>query len=181
MYASIRSIVLITLLAVAPAAVAGAEAIPAANDPSAPTESILRDRVTLYWKARMAKAPEVMDFYAPPELGGPTRSRDVSEFGNVGYNGFEIKGIEMGADSAEVTLEIEPNLSSLPLPEEMLKRLKTRSLTETWILVENTWYKKPIPRGFAPQDGNAEDTRTLGDMSADGEDAQPEAKPEGTE
>ena len=82
----------------------------------------------------------------------------------------------MGKESAVVLLEVRPNLSALPLPAEMLERLKTRSLAETWILVNDTWYKKPIPRGFAPQDGNQEGVRTLGDVNPDGTEVKPQGE-----
>ena len=111
-------------------------------------EEILRQRAQSYWEARTTHSPGVMSFYAPAELGGPTRPKDVSEFGNVAFRKWEIEAVEVEGDRGMVRIRIEASFP-LPAPARITKQIMNRLLGEEWIKVEGTWYKKPIPRGFA--------------------------------
>ena len=109
----------------------------------------LKDRAAAYWTARSGRSGDVMRFYAPVEKGGPKRSRDVSEFGNVGFKGFEIKEARENGEFGLVTIEVQTDLRGLPLPEKFRTELATQTIDEEWLRIDDVWYKKPIPRGFS--------------------------------
>ncbi len=109
----------------------------------------LKDRATAYWTARASRSGDVMRFYAPVEKGGPKRSRDVSEFGNVGFKAFEIKKARENGEFGLVTIEVQTDLRGLPLPQKFRTQLATQTIDEEWLRIDDVWYKKPIPRGFS--------------------------------
>ena len=93
----LMGLVLGLVLAVVPVAFVAA----AAEDDQA-----LLERAGKYWEARVAGTREVLDFYAPPEQGGPKTARDRSEFGNVRYRAAKIRGVEIDRDAPLVTTQI---------------------------------------------------------------------------
>ncbi len=110
-----------------------------------PDSEVLKERAAEYWRYRVARTEQVYDFYAPPELGGPSGWRDTSELGNVGYKWYEIDGVEIDGDTAVVKLTVQTELMlnrPTRIPEERLRF----EIEETWNKIEGTWYKKPIPR-----------------------------------
>ena len=118
-----------------------------AGEPAADEQALL-ERAGKYWEARVARSPELLDFYAPPEKGGPKYARDRSEFGNVKYRGAEITGAEIDGDQAMVRIRIT---ASVPLAAaaQLDKAFWTREIREEWLKVDGTWYKKPVPLGFS--------------------------------
>jgi hypothetical protein len=121
----------------------GASAGEAASD-----EQALLERAAKYWEARVAGSPEVLDFYAPPEKGGPKHANERSEFGNVRYREAEIEGAEIDGDQALVRIRIK---ASFPLATALTvdDGFWTRPIREEWLEVDGTWYKKPIPLGYS--------------------------------
>jgi hypothetical protein len=108
---------------------------------------VLRERAQQYWEARVAGSARVLEFYAPPEKGGPRGPGEVSEGGNLRFTAFEIEGVELGGDAATVLVRVE---ASLPVRRELARTSAERSrlLREVWDRVDGTWYKRPVPRGF---------------------------------
>lgn len=107
----------------------------------------VRDRVEDYWKARIGRERRVLEFYAPPEKGGPEGIGQVSEFGNLSYREANIEDIKVGDDWATVTLRVRLSLmvGNVRLPDAA----EYATITEQWNRVDQTWYKKPIPPGLA--------------------------------
>jgi hypothetical protein len=130
------------LLALAAAGVAFA-ATAAVND-----ESALRERAQEYWEARATGSQKVLEFYAPAEKGGPTRAKDVSEFGNIRFKSWDIEGVEVGPERGWVNVKVSVSFP-FPAAVRLDERFMTRTLREEWLKVEGTWYKKPIPMGFS--------------------------------
>ena len=111
-------------------------------------EQALLERAGKYWEARVAGSPKVLDFYAPPEKGGPKTARDRSEFGNITYRGAEIEGAEIDGDRAWVRIRITAGFP-LATAVQLDEGFWTREIREEWLKVEGTWYKKPVPLGFS--------------------------------
>jgi hypothetical protein len=109
-------------------------------------EQILLERARQYWEARVAHSRDVWSFYAPPEKGGPSRPKDVSEFGNVSYTRWEIEGATIDGERALVQVRVS---ASFPVAVQLEESFWTRTLREEWIKRDGTWYKKPVPLGFA--------------------------------
>jgi hypothetical protein len=118
-----------------------------AGEPAADEQALL-ERAGKYWEARVASSPELLDFYAPPEKGGPKFASDRSEFGNVKYQGAEVTGAVIDGDQAMVRIRIT---ASIPLAAaaQLDKGFWTREIREEWLKVDGTWYKKPVPLGFS--------------------------------
>ncbi len=120
---------------------------------AAEDDQALLERAGKYWEARVAGTREVLDFYAPPEQGGPKTARDRSEFGNVRYRAAKIQGVEIDGNRAVVKIRITAGLPLAALvPLE--KGLWDREIREQWIKFDGTWYKKPIPMGFSSPSAN---------------------------
>lgn len=171
----LRTLVHGALLAVcASAALAAGLATSAAAEDASPSDGMtaeeqkLAERAREYWGYRVGRSPKVMQFYAPPKLGGPTRSRDVSEFGNVGYKTWDIEDVEIDGDKAIVHLVVETSFP-LPTPVEVGDRWRRRHFGEQWIKVEGTWYKKPVPRGFSTPNTRAIDPSERDAAKGEGE------------
>ena len=129
-------------------AAGAAEGDPGAAQTGATEAQQLLERARAYWDARGARSKQVMEFYAPPEKGGPTRSRDVSEFGNIAYRSWEVESAEVDGDEGLVQVHIVADFP-LPTPVKLSRDIMDRTVPEEWIKVDGTWYKKPIPRGFS--------------------------------
>ena len=151
-----RRSLLLLLLALALAIAAEAHGKPANTDPQvadavAPErtdEEILVERATAYWAHRVARSRKVIEYYAPPEKGGPTRAKDISEGGNVGYRSWKIEDAKVDGDRGVVYIHVSVTFP-MPTPLNMGKDFTTRTLKEEWLKVDGTWYKKPIPMGFS--------------------------------
>lgn len=111
-------------------------------------EEVLRERAAEYWQARQSRSKQVMDFYAPADKGGPTRPKDVSEFGNVGYSSYAIEDVTVDGDTGIVQVAVTA-VFPLPVPKAVAKDILNRKIGEEWLRVDGIWYKKPIPAGFA--------------------------------
>jgi hypothetical protein len=111
-------------------------------------EEVLRERAAAYWQARQSRSRQVMDFYAPADKGGPTRPKDVSEFGNVGYSSYAIEDVTVDGGTGIVQIAVTA-VFPLPLPKKVAKDIMSRKIGEEWLKVDGVWYKKPIPAGFA--------------------------------
>jgi len=112
-------------------------AAPAASAKS--PDAALRERVTAYWKARVARDKAVYAFYPPPEkrLEGGI----LSEGGAVRFDAFQITGVDVDGDSALVTLEIDSHVegrTAFPVPAF----IGHRTLRERWDLFDGVWYKQ---------------------------------------
>ncbi len=118
-----------------------------AGEPAADEQALL-ERAGKYWEARVASSPELLDFYAPPEKGGPKTARERSEFGNIRYRGAEVEGAEIDGDQAVVRIRIGVGFAMVT-PLELDESFWTREIREEWLKVDGTWYKKPIPLGFS--------------------------------
>ena len=105
------------------------------------------ERALEYWEARVTRSHHVMDFYAPADKGGPTRPKDVSEFGNIGYKSWSLEGVEVDGDLGIVKVKMTIAFA-LPTPVDLGDKL-TRTIHERWLKVDGTWYKRPIPIGFS--------------------------------
>jgi len=114
----------------------------------AESDSALLERAAKYWEARVARSREVLDFYAPPEKGGPKTARDRSEFGNVKYRAATIQGADIDGDQALVRILITAGFP-LITPIKLDKDFWDREIREEWIKVDGIWYKKAIPLGFS--------------------------------
>src|SRR5512145_498244 len=92
---------------------------------------VLRERAQQYWEARVAGSERVLEFYAPPEKGGPRGPGELSEGGNLRFTAFEIEGVELGTDAATVLVRVE---ASLPVRRELARTSAERSrlLREIW-------------------------------------------------
>jgi hypothetical protein len=176
MYSSTSKLLLTTLLALllcAPALAEGAASDEAPKGLNVP----LRDRAQAYWEARASRTARVMEFYAPVEKGGPRRSRDVSEFGNVQFKKFEITEVIEEEDTGTVMLEVEPDLRALPIPAHLRSKIGTQMLSEVWLRIDGVWYKKPVPRGFSSQKEEPDAQGASGPAEeATPDDAQPTAR-----
>ena len=111
-------------------------------------EEVLRERAAEYWKARQSRSKQVMDFYAPADKGGPTRPKDVSEFGNVGYSSYAIEDVTVDGDIGIVQIAVTA-VFPLPVPKVVAKDILNRKIGEEWLKVAGIWYKKPVLAGFA--------------------------------
>ena len=111
-------------------------------------EEVLRQRATEYWQARMSRSAKVMEFYAPADKGGPTRAKDVSEFGNVGYSSHSVQDVTVEGDRGIVQIQVTA-VFPLPVPRKVAKDILNRTIGEEWLKVDGVWYKRPIPAGFA--------------------------------
>jgi hypothetical protein len=108
---------------------------------------ILRERAREYWEARVAGSARALEFYAPPEKGGPRGPAEVSEGGNLRFTGFAIEGVEIRGDGASVLVRVE---AMVPADRQPARPGSPRSrlLREAWERVDGAWYKRPVPRGF---------------------------------
>ena len=120
----------------------------AAGGAVAGDEQALRQRVAAYWDARVSRTAEVFDFYAPPDKGGPQKARDVSEGGNILFRTYEIEDIKIEGDSALIHLRVSTDLH-LTRPSGNAQVQRDAQIRETWVKVETTWYKRPVPRGLS--------------------------------
>ncbi len=111
-------------------------------------EEILLARAREYWDARGRRLGKVMEFYAPPEKGGPKQPKDVSEFGNVTYTDWKVERAQVDGDRGIVDIRITAAFP-LPAPIKLDDKIWTRTIREEWLKVEGTWYKKPVPLGFS--------------------------------
>ena len=134
---------LLVLASVGPAT--GQTAAPAIARGEAEGVRILRERATAYWQARVARSERVLDFYAPPKEGRPNARARVSEGGAVRFIAFEIEGVEVRGDEADVRLRVE---ASVPMARHS-RAARTASFSETWERVDGVWYKRPVPPGLA--------------------------------
>ena len=143
-------------------------------------EEILLERAREYWDARGRRLGTVMEFYAPPDKGGPKQPKDVSEFGNVSYTEWKVEGAQVEGDRGTVEIQVTAAFA-LPTPVALGDKIWKRTLREEWIKVEGAWYKKPIPLGFSsasdtPSAATAADRRGVGptaDTTPDGKGARP--------
>ncbi len=126
--------------------------MPAAADaeaqaPKATSDAeMLRERVSQYWDARIAQAPESLDFYAKTSSGKPPR--DVPDFGSIRYASYQIEKIEVDGNEGRVLISVPP--ADLKLPVSSLPEIKRRpQIREAWVKVEGTWYKKPVDRSLS--------------------------------
>ena len=115
-------------------------------------EEVLLARASEYWDARGKRLGTVMDFYAPPEKGGPKQPKDVSEFGNITYTDWKVERAQVEGDRGIVDVRITAAYP-LPIPIKLDDKLWTRTIREEWLKVEGSWYKKPIPLGFSGASG----------------------------
>ena len=125
----------------------GLEKAAASEAPVRSDDEVLMERALEYWEARVNRSAHVMDFYASPEEGGPTRPKDVSEFGNIGYKSWSLEGVEVDGDEAIVKVKMTIAYT-LPTPVDLGDKM-TRTIRERWLKVGGTWYKEPIPLGFS--------------------------------
>jgi hypothetical protein len=148
---------LATLLALVwPAASSGAE-----GDET----KVLRDRVTQYWDARVARSEKVYDFYPVPELGGPKDRKMLGEFGNVTFEGYEIEDISVDGDTATVKLQVVADTSTgSPHHKEHAVHVPSQ---EEWIRVCDTWFRKPVRKSLVRKDFLPAE---LGEVGEDGPD-----------
>ena len=130
------------VLAVAAIAVAGLAPARAA-EPGA--EPALRERVTQYWTARVARSADVYRFYPGPELGGPIDSTQIGEFGTVKFEGFEIQGIEIQSEKATVRLQVDVVLER---PGPAGTRRYASPSAEVWNQICGTWYRQPLRKSL---------------------------------
>jgi hypothetical protein len=120
----------------------------AAGGAGAGEERILRQRVASYWDARVARAANVFDFYAPADKGGPQKAGEVSEGGNIIFKSYEIKDIEIDGDSALVHLYVSADIH-LDRPSSAAQLQRDAQIHEAWVYVDSTWYKRPVPPGLS--------------------------------
>jgi len=130
------------LLAVAAIAVAGLGPSRAAE---AGAEQALRERVTQYWTARVARSPDVYRFYPGPEFGGPIDSTMIGEFGTLQFKGFEIQGVEIQREKATVRLDVDVLLER-PAPAGTSRY--TSHSAEVWNHICGTWYRQPLRKSL---------------------------------
>ena len=124
-------------------------------------EEILLARAREYWDARGRRLGKVMEFYAPPEKGGPKQPKDVSEFGNVSYTEWNVERAQVEGDRGIVDIRITAAFP-LPAPIKLDDKIWTRTIREEWLKVEGTWYKKPVPLGFSGASSRPVATTTPG-------------------
>jgi len=127
--------------------VSGGSATPAGTGEVREEAQVLRERAQQYWEARVAGSARVLEFYAPPEKGGPRGPREVSEGGNLRFTAFDIEGVELRGDEASVLVRVEANV---PAGRRQARpgSVRSRVLRELWDRVDGDWYKRPVPRGF---------------------------------
>ena len=116
-------------------------------------EEVLLERAREYWDARGKRLYKVMEFYAPPEKGGPKQPKDVSEFGNVAYTEWKVERVQIEGGRGIVDILITAAFA-LPAPIKLDDKIWTRTIREEWLKVEGTWYKKPVPLGFSGAGGS---------------------------
>ena len=126
---------------------AGESAATAPRDGASDEETLL-GRAREYWDARGGRLGAVMEFYAPPDKGGPKQPKDVSEFGNVSYSEWNIEGVQVEGDRGVVEVHVTAGFR-LPTPVKLRDDIWKRTIHEKWLKVEGAWYKQPIPLGFS--------------------------------
>jgi hypothetical protein len=130
--------------AAAPVAEAAAESSP--KDP----QQALRERADSYWKLRVERSPRTLEFY-PRDENGLVEGGFHAEGGTLEYRGYEIKDVVVDGERGVVVLEVKTKLTgeqAAQIPERFHKYLD-QPLTEEWVLVEGTWYKKPMEGGLS--------------------------------
>jgi hypothetical protein len=134
------------LLAIAAIAVAGLAPVAAADTGA---EAELRERVTQYWTARVARSQDVYRFYPGPELGGPLDSTLIGEFGTLAFEGFEIQGLEIQDEKATVSLQVDVVVER---PGAGGTRRYASKSAEVWNRICGTWYRQPLRRSLVRKD-----------------------------
>lgn len=105
-----------------------------------PEEAPLRERVSAYWKARVARDKSVVDYYVPLEKRA--EGTQIGEGGAVRFDSFEITEVALTGDTASVTMSITSHIDGntpFPIPE----RVGRRTLRERWSRIDGVWYKQP--------------------------------------
>ena len=125
-----------------------AESAATAARASGSDEAVLLERARDYWDARGGRLGKVMEFYAPPDKGGPKQPKDVSEFGNVSYTEWKVEGVQVEGDRGIVEVHVTAGFR-LPTPVKLRDDIWKRTIHEKWLKVEGAWYKEPIPLGFS--------------------------------
>jgi hypothetical protein len=134
----------------APAGPADAQATPQASLAAATPggdDVPLRRRATAYWEARVARSPQVFDFYPPVELRDDLGGRPLAEGGNMQFTAFEIEGVQVDGDEATVRVAVQARvlLSRASGPAELTRKAV---VSEAWQRIDGTWYKRPVPAGL---------------------------------
>jgi hypothetical protein len=125
----------------------GAAAKPSPAQDGGAEQASPRERAQAYWTARVERSRRVLDFYAPPEKGGPTRAAELSEGGNLRYTAFEIEKVDVRGDEATVRLRVAVDVPMSRRAKPPASR--SARVSEKWDRMDGVWYKRPVPRGFS--------------------------------
>lgn len=139
-----------------PEAAAAAPAEAKAKAPAAPvspeeSEAQLMERARAYWEARVARNPQVYEFYPPPEIRPEGMVGTHGEGGAVAWSDFEIEAVKAEGESGLVQVRARMHLGAdyeARIPEAM-RDLMRPTVMEEWVHLEGVWYKKPIEQGLS--------------------------------
>ncbi len=124
-------------------------------------EDVLRERATEYWGYKVSGSGKVYGFYQPPEKGGPKKTNEVTEGGQVGPESFEITAVEIDGDRAKVRTTALMDTSDVGIT--MPDHLRTIDFANDWFQFEGVWYRVPSKPTGLPTDKKVEERKAKAD------------------
>ncbi len=117
---------------------------PALAEDAGDAEAALRARVEAYWTARAAgQVEEAVAYYVP--LAGGQAPVDVPENGGLWFKDFEIVGVDVQGDRADVRVRVTtPDVLAPVHMTKLPESLRRPVLPEEWVLLDGTW-RKVVP------------------------------------
>jgi hypothetical protein len=113
-------------------------------------EKALRERADSYWKLRLAQSPETLKYY-PHDEKGQIVGGFHAEGGTLQYTDYTIQRVVVDGDRGVVMVDVKTKLTGeqgARIPERFHEYLN-QPVSEEWMRVEGTWYKKPVEAGLS--------------------------------
>ncbi|PIE82805.1 MAG: hypothetical protein CSA09_05180 [Candidatus Contendobacter odensis] len=109
------------------------------------TEKLLRERLSTYWQAMIKGRYETTYAMQDPFYRHRrTFKAYAANMGRIQYHSYKIKKIARVGNITKVLVEVEAAVPEFTLPsgKKYSEPKKTRSFVETWIFVNDNWYRE---------------------------------------